>query len=73
MISPDELDRRFNYHPATPERGLVHERLREGARRYAELICDLVPPGREQSLAITALEETLFWANAGVARHPDDV
>jgi hypothetical protein len=40
-------------------------------RRAADAVLDLVPPGREQSLAFTALEEAMFWANAGIARAGD--
>ena len=32
-------------------------------------VLDNVPKGREQSLALTKLEEALFWANAGIARN----
>lgn len=32
------------------------------------MIDALVPDGREKSLALTHLEETVMWANAGVAR-----
>ena len=31
-------------------------------------LLELVPPGREQSLALTNLEQVMFWANAGIAR-----
>ena len=33
-----------------------------------ELVEVTGPPCREQSLAITALEEAMFWANAAIAR-----
>jgi len=31
---------------------------------------DVVPDGREMSLAITNLEQVMFWANAALARQP---
>jgi hypothetical protein len=37
----------------------------------ARFIDDTLPPGREKSLAITKLEEVMFWANAGLARQQD--
>jgi hypothetical protein len=39
----------------------------------AEHVDALVPDGREKSLALTKIEEAMFWANAGIARQPDDV
>lgn len=50
--------------PATDKMATVREHLRQAALVVAEL----VPPGREQSVAITKLEEVMFWANAGIAR-----
>jgi hypothetical protein len=34
-----------------------------------EDLVDLMPPGREASLAATKMEEAMFWANAAIARH----
>jgi hypothetical protein len=42
--------------------------IRAEAQHLAVLIADMVPEGREQSLALTKLEEVMFWANAGIAR-----
>lgn len=67
-MDPAELNRRFTYHPPTPERAAQHELLRSQARAYAAQVLEHTPHGREQSLAITALEESLFWANAALAR-----
>lgn len=33
----------------------------------AKKLIGVVPPGREQSLMMTALEEALMWANKGIA------
>jgi hypothetical protein len=41
-------------------------------RAYADLanaVAGIVPDGREQSAALANLEQSLFWAVAGVARH----
>ena len=42
--------------------------IRERAVELASAILLLAPVGREQSLALTNLEQTVFWANAGIAR-----
>jgi hypothetical protein len=45
----------------------VHAHLR---RLYVALsmeVLDAIEPSREQSLALTALQESLMWANAAVA------
>ena len=70
-MSDDDLLRRINHH--TPdEDGTARILLMRGhALHWALAIKASVPDGREQSLALTKLEEALMWANAGIARDPD--
>jgi hypothetical protein len=66
---PDDLDRRFNYHPPDAERVGKHERVRAACREFAERLVDDVPVGRERDQALDALELVMFHANAGIARN----
>lgn len=68
MNNPD-LENRFTYHSPKPGQQEQYQALREKAKELAYLINDLVPAGREHSLALTNLEQATFWANAGIARH----
>lgn len=69
----EELTRRFAHHaPRTAERVQAHETIRAECRAAAETVVRLVPAGREQALAVTALEEAMMWANAGIARASSD-
>lgn len=69
-ITNAELGRRFNYHaPKTQETADRHDAVRNSIREAAVTIVELTgPPTREQSTAITKLEEAMFWANAAIAR-----
>ncbi len=65
----DRLDQNFTYHSpheGQPER---YERLRSQTKELANLLCTNCPPSRELSLALTKLEEGVFWANAAIARN----
>jgi hypothetical protein len=64
-----DLDNRFTYHAPRPEQVPLYENVRATAKRFAEDINAWCPDGREKSLAITHLEEVVFWANAAIARH----
>lgn len=48
------------------------EALRDAAVEFAAVIYDTTPRSREQSLAVTNLEQALMWARAAVARHQND-
>jgi hypothetical protein len=63
------IENNFTYHP--PKKGQLekYNSVRKKAKELAELIEDTVPESREQSLAMTKLEEAVFWANAGIARN----
>ncbi len=67
-MNGDELHIRFNFHLATEVTGPKHGAIREAALKFARLVSDLTPESREQSLAITAIEEAMMWANAAIAR-----
>lgn len=65
----ETIERNFTYHKPTEFKQQVYPKLRDKAKELAYLINDLVPDGREKSLAMTKLEEVVMWANAGVSRY----
>ena len=69
--SQQELDSRFTYHPPTHKKQAVYVEIRAKAKALAEYLMQNVPDGREKALALTKLEESVMWANAGVARGND--
>lgn len=68
-MDQSELVKRFDYHPPlTDDVKLRHEAVRSTLKSAAAVLVQLVPEGREQSLMVTAIEEAMMWANAGIAR-----
>lgn len=68
-----DMDRRFDFHPATTaEKKGEHGTVREAFKAMAQFIEAKVPAGREQAVAMTKLEEGMFWANAGIARNSEE-
>lgn len=63
------LGRDFTYHKPFGDQPIRYETLREAARSLAVLIVELTPGSREQSIALTNLEQAVFWANAAIARN----
>lgn len=67
------LSDRFAYHPAdTEEKRVAHGNVRAMCRNLAEWLDVELPDSREKSLALTAVQEAMMWANAAVAIHPKD-
>lgn len=64
-----KIENNFTYHAPKDGQPEKYQAIREKAKELAYLIQNLVPPSREQSLAITKLEECSMWANAGIARN----
>jgi hypothetical protein len=64
-----QIDKAFNYHAPKDGQPEKYNKLRQTAKELAWLITDLTPESREQSLAITNLEQVVMWANAAIARN----
>lgn len=62
------IERDFMYHSPKPDDIPRYEAVRAKAKELAILIADACPTGREQSLALTKVEEAVAWTNAGIAR-----
>jgi len=64
-----QIENNFTYHAPKEGQPEKYVLLRERAKELAYLIDEIVPNSREKACAMTKLEETIFWANAGIARN----
>jgi hypothetical protein len=67
-MEQQEIETRFKYHSPKEGQPEIYVKIRDKAKELAILINDVCPESREKALAFTALEEAVFWANAGIAR-----
>lgn len=71
MPMSEERINRFKYHPAKSDQvKTLHQQVRDISALFASVIVELTPAGREQSLALTKIEEAMMWATASIARDP---
>lgn len=63
-----EIEKRFSHHPPDALKVDIHVMVRAAFKELATGL-DILPESREKSLAYTALEESLMWANAAIARN----
>jgi hypothetical protein len=68
-VDEKRLDNNFTYHAPKDDQIERYHELRETAKAFARRIMELTPPSREQSLALTQLEDATMWANAAIARN----
>lgn len=68
-ITDDDLQKRFTYHAPKGDQPARYEMFRRYAMELASDIIRFSPASREQSLALTALEECVMWTNAAIARN----
>lgn len=68
-MDPADIANRFTYHAPDDAAIAAHADVQARAHGYAEILNERLPEGREKSLAITHLEEVVFWANAAIARN----
>ena len=65
----NQLNKAFTYQPPKPDQVPRYEAIRELARGFAQQLVEMTPESREQSLALTHLEEVVMFANAAIARN----
>lgn len=63
----NKVERIFTFHPVFGDQRERYEYLRRKAKELALAFLSFTPKSREQSLAITALQESVMWANAAIA------
>lgn len=62
-----DVTQRLSYHPVTEATKPLFEANRAEYLALAHSIVNRLPDGRHKSLALSALQESLMWANAAVA------
>lgn len=71
-MEKEDIDNRFRFHSAPDEeKRNAHSAVRGLYADLAHQVNERLPEGREKSLAITKLEEAMFWSNAALARRAD--
>lgn len=65
----DELLSRFFVNTTNPEQTELINVVRRASLDYAMLISDITKASREQSLALTALEESLSWTIKAIIKN----
>jgi len=68
----EEVQGRFTHYKPTSLALDKVALLRRAASELAYHIVEYVPAGRERSLSLTNLEETVFWANKAITRYGQD-
>jgi uncharacterized coiled-coil DUF342 family protein len=67
----DMIENNFTYHAPIAElkQAEKYEELRDAAKDLALKYVNNAPASRELSLALTNLEQSVFWVNAAIARN----
>lgn len=66
------LINQYKHHaPKSDKIAALHGNVRQELFVVANWINELLPRCREKSLALTKLEEAMFWANAAIARNQE--
>lgn len=68
----EDLTKRFMPHEVGISQANQMCEIRSAALYLAKVIQSNTPPSREQSLALTNVEQAMFWANAAIAREPQE-
>lgn len=61
----------YQFHAPTEAQRNAMQKLRDAAQAFDALIREVTPASRQQSLALTALEECAVWANKAANQRED--
>lgn len=67
MITQQQLENWFTYHPPQEGQPERYEKLRKAGLALAETIVELTPASADQTAAIRKVREAVFTANAAIA------
>lgn len=65
----DRIDNNYQEHNLKPDGCILRNKLTDECKKLAHCIDWHCPDGREKSVALTKIEEAMFWANAAISRH----
>lgn len=65
----DRIDNDFTYHAPKGDQVERYAAWRGTLRDTAHYLRTIAPESRELSVALTKLEEAMFWGNAAIARN----
>jgi len=68
-MDSERLETNFKYHAPKDDQPKRYELLRAMGKQFSLAIMENSHPSREQSLALTKIDEAVMWANAGIARN----
>lgn len=72
MVDTIDLKNRFRGHDLDDDDNDLCVEIRNLFEETASIINGWCPESREKSLAMTKLEEAMFWSNASIARNQKD-
>lgn len=69
----EELNNRFIYHTSTDMQANRQAEIRQSFRFLAEILQRTCPPSRELAIAMTKLDEAMFFANSSINRNEKEL
>jgi len=64
-----DLDVIYTYHRPHHDQGDRYRAVRVAGREFAKMIIECSKESREQSIALTNVEQAVMWTNAAIARN----
>ena len=69
-VTKEQIEERVKSHELDGHQVNLVENVRGAIKSLLTFINHTCPDSREKSLAMTNIEEAMFWANASISRNP---